>query len=458
MSRESTTVAIVSYSQPALLLWLSICFSCTSAVSGQVTQSTYKVPEGLVRGAAFIDMFRKAPLQGELRTDVWGADGVIPRDVANGIEAPDYSYWGGNSILGDDGKYHMFVARWPENNVVGKRSGHRTWSQSIVAHVVSEDPMGPYTFVSEIGPLHNPEVYRRKDGSFIIGGWKGKAYKADTLDGPWEQIEPSFEWLNGPVNTGNRTHVVRADGSVLMMAKKGQIFISDHADEHYRQVTDSVYPAIPKAKFEDPVIWKDEVQYHAVFNDWYGRVAFHSRSADGIKWKQAPGHAYDTNVMQHEGGTAEKWFKYERPKVVQDSYGRATHMNFAVIDVSKKDDIAGDNHNSKNIFIPLTVPRRLRLLGDKPLTAQTEKIELKILGEPGFDPLQDIDLKSLRFGAAEAVDFGRGCKAITSRASGKDLIVVFGGKGNEIAEHNFAAKLLGSEKSGDLLIGYVNLP
>ena len=33
------------------------------------------------------------------------------------IEDNNYTIWGGSPILGNDGKVHVFVARWPEKNV-----------------------------------------------------------------------------------------------------------------------------------------------------------------------------------------------------------------------------------------------------------------------------------------------------------------------------------------------------
>lgn len=444
-----------------LLLTCALAASTGLATQGKTGQSNYQVPEGLVYGGAFIDRFRPVPFRGELRSDVWGATNVVPRDVNNGIEDPAYSYWGGNIIHGDDGREHMFVCRWPEDNVKGARSGHHTWWSSTVVHAVSDHPLGPYQVVAEIGPGHNPELYRLRDGSYVIGVMGDKAYRADTLDGPWTQIKTTFDWLDEdkPLNKTNRTYVPREDGSVLMMNKNGYVFISRGAVEHFRQVTArSVYPPVRGARFEDPVIWRDEVQYNAVVNDWFGRVAFHLRSADGIHWKWAPGIAYNPGIMRHEGGSPEEWFKFERPKVRQDRYGRATHMNFAVIDVPKDEDRAGDHHSSKNVVIPLTVPRRLVILNKEPITAGTREIRVKILGEEGFDPRRDVDLSSLTFGAPERVNFGRGCVPTGSEASGSDLIVTFTGKGNGITADNFAAKLIGRTREGELLFGYAKLP
>lgn len=65
-------------------------------------------------------------------------------------------------------------------------------------------------------------------------------------------------------------------------------------------------------------------------------------------------------------------------------------------------------------------------------------------------------MDTLRFGASEEVNFGRGCKVHRSEAAGNDLIITFNGIGNGLTKENFAAKLLGSTKNGGLLIGYAS--
>ena len=69
-----------------------------------------------------------------------------------------------------------------------------------------------------------------------------------------------------------------------------------------------------------------------------------------------------------------------------------------------------------------------------------------------------MDIPSLRFGASTEVNFGRGCKPIRTEQSGKDLIVIFDGQGNGITEDEFAPKLLGKKKNGEMLFGYTRLP
>jgi hypothetical protein len=193
-------------------------------------------------------------------------------------------------------------------------------------------------------------------------------------------------------------------------------------------------------------------------NDWLGRIAYSLRSKDGIHWKVDPGEAYLPGIARYEDGTTEDWFKYERIKVLQDEYGRATQAHFAVIDVLKNDDKGSDRHSSKHICIPLTVGRLLTVLNEDKITPETENMRVKIAAEQDCDPLADIDIQSLRFGAPEEVDFGRGCRPVRTEADGKDLIVIFDGAGNGLNDDHFAAKMLGRKRDGTLFFGYARLP
>ncbi|TWT54938.1 hypothetical protein Pla22_25920 [Rubripirellula amarantea] len=68
-----------------------------------------------------------------------------------------------------------------------------------------------------------------------------------------------------------------------------------------------------------------------------------------------------------------------------------------------------------------------------------------------------MDLDTLRFGASQEVDYGRGCKVITSEAHPDGLVLVFDGEGNGITQHDFAAKLIGRTISGELIVGFSKL-
>lgn len=408
----------------------------------------------LIYGGRFMDLFLLIPPIGKLEQNIWGAENVVPRYVDNGIEDNEYSYWGGNSVLGDDGKYHLFVCRWREDTPLG----HGAWHYSEVVHAVSEQPIGPYNVVQIVGSGHNPELFRLKDGSYVVYVIDGY-YSSSTLDGPWEYNKFQFDNRDRPIIEGlsNLTFAQREDGSYLMVCRGGGIWVSEDGTATYEQVSDrSAYPHVDGA-FEDPVIWRDNIQYHMIVNDWLGRIAYYLRSKDGFQWKVDPGEAYLPGITIYEDGTREDWFKYERIKILQDSLGRAIQANFAVIDTLKKEDRPRDGHSSKNIGIPLTVGRQIELLDKKKITERTKFISIKVMAEEGFDPHTDMDVNSLRFGAPEEVNYGRGCKIWEVKKEGDDIILTFHGEGNGFTEENFVGKLLGKTNLGKLLFGYTRL-
>lgn len=410
----------------------------------------------LVLGGRFMDRFEVIPPIGELTSDTWGADEVRPRYTANGIEDPEWSYWGGNIRKGDDGKYHLIVCRWPENS----EKGHMQWPKSEVVHAVAKNSQGPFQVQGEtIGQGHNPEFFRLKDGRYVIYVINAY-YIADGLNGPWTKGEFTFDPRDRKIHDGlsNVSFAQRKDGSYLAVCRGGGIWMSETGLSPYYQVTNkSVYPAFD-GRYEDPVIWRTHIQYHMIVNDWYGRIAYYLRSANGMDWKVEPGEAYMPGIAKYEDGTVEDWYKYERIKMLQDEYGRAYQANFAVIDSSKWGDLGNDNHSSKNIGIPLTKGKLLTILDKEEITEDTPLIRVKLEAESGFDPHTDIDIGSLRFGAAEEVNFGRGSKLVKTEQQGKDLVLFFEGQGNGLTDENFAAKLLGKTKEGSLLFGYARLP
>lgn len=427
----------------------------TNYVCSQVThRERPKEWDQLVDGARFMDRF--LPMQGRvLSSDTWGAAGVRPRYIDNGVEDRIWSYWGGNIRKGDDGKYHLFVCGWLECSP----KGHMEWSNSYVFHTVSDNLTGPFKPVSIIGKGHNPEIFRAKDGRYVIYTIKGR-YVSDDLNGKWEYGKFDFNPRDRRVIEGlsNLSFARREDGSYVMVCRGGGIWISRDGLSEYCQLTDKrVYPDVD-GRFEDPVIWRDNVQYHMIVNDWLGRIAFYLRSKNGVEWVVDPGEAYMPGIAVHEDGTVEDWFKYERIKMYQDEHGRAIQANFAVIDTLKHDDKPFDNHSSKNIGIPLNPGLLLTILDEKPITARTRTIRLKIQAEEGFNPQTDIDINSLRFGASAEVNYGRGSRVLKTENDGKDLIVTFDGKGNGITKDEFAPKLIGKYKSGRMLYGYARLP
>ena len=449
------------------ILFLFVIIIVTTCYSIAQTTERPRPAEwaNLVNGGRFMDRFLPMPNLGKLTRDTWGADNVLPRYTDNGIENRTWSFWGGNIKLGDDGKYHLFVCGWLERSA----KGHNEWPNSTVFHAVSDNSFGPFVVKDTIGKGHNPEIFKLSDGRYVlyvIGGY----YIADGVNGPWKYDQ--FEFLNRDrkliEGNSNFTFAQREDGSYLMICRGGGQWFSQTGLSSYNQVTGTrldtdnqivplrAYPQRP-GNFEDPVVWRDNVQYNLIVNDWLGRIAVYERSKDGVNWKIESGEAYLPGVSKHEDGTVEGWWKYERLKIFQDKYGRATQGNFAVIDVEKKFDLASDIHSSKNIGIPLTVGRLLTIMDKNPVTSATKSIRVKIAAEPGFNPQTDIDLNSLQFGEPEAVNYGKGGKLLKSEKSGADLVVTFSNT-TVFPDDEFAAKLLGKTSNGKLLFGYARLP
>jgi hypothetical protein len=439
-----------------LIFYLFITMFCGTSSNAQVTERERPKEWGdLILGGRFMDRFLPMPVQGELTRDSWGAENVVPRYIENGLEDGEWSYWGGNAKLGEDGKYHLFVCGWREDSP----KGHMQWPRSTVFHAVAGNSFGPYIVKDELGFGHNPEIFQLKDGRYVVYVINGY-FISDSLNGPWEKGEFKFDKRDRKIIEGlsNLTFARREDGTILMVCRGGGVWFSETGISPYNQVTDQrVYPPV-EGRFEDPVIWKTNVQYHLIVNDWLGRIAWYLRSKDGINWKTDPGEAYLPGVAKYEDGTVVDWFKYERLKVLQDQYGRATQAHFAVIDTLKREDKASDNHSSKHICIPLTVGRLITILNANKIDSKTKTIDVKIEAEKGFNPHTDMDLTSLHFGASEEVNFGSGSKVLKTEKLGNDLIVTFDGKGNGLTDDNFAAKLLGKTQKGELLFGYARLP
>lgn len=437
---------------------IALILSCFTLFSfAQITErSRPKEWDQLVDGASFKDRF--LPMKGKIKSpNAWGAKVVKDRYIDNGTESIDniWSFWGGNIIKDDQGKYHKFVCGWMENSP----KGHGEWKHSLVFDAISDNITGPFIPQKIVAKGHNPEIFRLKDGRYVLYVIDAH-YVADNINGPWVHGKFDFNPRDRKIIEGlsNLSFAQREDGSYVMVCRGGGIWISKDGLSEYNQLTDeSTYPDV-EGEFEDPVIWKDHIQYHMIVNDWLGRIAFYLRSKDGIKWVVDPGEAYVPGIAFHEDGTVEDWFKFERIKMYQDEYGRAIQANFAVIDTLKYEDKPNDTHSSKNICIPLNPGMLLTIMDSKPITQKTKYIKVKISAEEGFNPQTDIDLNSLRFGASEEVNYGRGCTVSKTEKSGKDIIVTFKAKGHGITKDEFAPKMIGKTKSGKMLFGYARLP
>ena len=404
--------------------------------------------ENLVPGGRFMDRFEPASVIGNgWTTNCWGGDNVKPRDVRNGIEDAEYSYWGGN-ITKVGREYHLFVARWKES----EPRGHMFWPHSEIAHAVSTRPDGDFKVVEVLGKGHNPELFRCKDGSWAVycvndrKPCQAMLYRAKEIGGPWayERMQLDLDGKEMIEGESNFSFCTRPDGSVLAVCRGGSIWLSEDGLKPFvRKSEGRVYPDV-EGRFEDPVLWRDEVQYHIIVNDWLGRVAWKLVSPDGFSWTTLPGEAYTPGIAKTavDGKIVDNdWFKYERMRVFQDERGRVVQANFAVIDCAKKYDKGSDIHSSKNITISVNPGRRVESF------RKTRKgWEMRIRSERGFNSLTDVEVGSLVLGPQSMVAFGAGVKAIGTAEAAGDLVVIF----PPVELDSPVVEALGREKGGRL--------
>jgi hypothetical protein len=147
---------------------------------------------------------KESPDQKQNFADNWHYIGVA-------VSEPGYTIWGSSPIIGEDGKTHLFVARWPAELKVD--SGWR--SHSEIAHYVSDSPEGPFQFsdISLKGTgedtwdkygAHNPAIHKVGDKYILLyiandnplppdhpSNQKIGMAISNSLYGPWQKVNKS---------------------------------------------------------------------------------------------------------------------------------------------------------------------------------------------------------------------------------------------------------------------------
>ncbi|MFL5305783.1 MAG: MYXO-CTERM sorting domain-containing protein [Polyangia bacterium] len=331
----------------------------------------------------FEQYIKATPTVAPLTSATWGATGVLPRDISNGIESakgagvhPDYYYWDGEIIKAVDGKYHMFMSTFS-----GNQSFNPGWTSSDAYHAISQtNALGPYVrqdYVYNNGGSHkghNVSAAQLSDGSYVVVVSEivpFTIYKSSSLDGPWTGCSPQSD-----VGMSNISFVERHDGKFEITERNGGLAIADTLCGHYvRQQpkttytarnSNTVYPtrsSIPGvsnptyAYEEDPHIWRSGGTYHIIYSGSGDRVGWHVYSPDGITGWKDNGYAWSPRDYQkifcYEGTTTcTAWYKMERPGVVLEN-GHPMYITWAVADVDKDNSIpAGSDHGTKVVVVP----------------------------------------------------------------------------------------------------------
>lgn len=324
-----------------------------------------------------VDYFQPMTLQGSLvSVGVWGDANVVPRDIKNGLEdssMKNWCYWDGGVVKGDDGRYHLYASRWAQS--FSHTDGWHVGSKGV--HAVSDHIMGPYVDKGLTWPGwrdgmgHNVTGLRMHDGRFALVTSEitdGEVFVSDSPDGPFKLLgkiqtdangfDPDLARYAKNGRMSNVAVILRPDGNYMIIPRSTAPLLSEHGIlGPYKIMGDRIYknyPELPQTKNEDPTVWYSGGRYHIVYNNWPTKTAYHFTSEDGIHdWKYR-GIAYkkdEFKIFRHPDGTVNDWQFIERPTAVVEN-GHVTHFFFSVIDVTKGQDLANDNHGSKIVFVP----------------------------------------------------------------------------------------------------------
>lgn len=339
-----------------------------------------------------IDYFKPMQPQGEMVSEgIWGAPGVLPRDIKNGLEDPEMKtrcYWDGSIVPGEDGRFHLFGCGWTQT--VGHGPGWTENSKAI--HAVSDNIMGPYVDQGMMWPHWmegegcNVVGMRTKDGRWAAitsETTKGEIFTSDSPDGPWEFHGDIEVDLNGhnlglaryPENgrMANVQIVIRPDGRYMLVGRTTAVMISeDSLLGPYHVMSDRIYkgmPGVPQKKMEDATFWRSGSMYHMIVNRHGLDTSYHFTSEDGISDWKSRGIAFkkDAGIFCYPDGTVNEWGIVQR-MTVHVSAGHPSHFLFSVIDVLKGQDGPNDMHGSKIVIVPIdgeSLDRDLRVQVDK---------------------------------------------------------------------------------------------
>jgi hypothetical protein len=279
------------------------------------------------------------------------------------VSEPGYTIWGTSPIYGDNGKVHLFVARWPAELKVDP--GWR--SHSEIAHYTGESPEGPFTF-SDVAikgsgidtwdryGAHNPAVHRVGDTYVIVYIANDNPVKphhgsnqrigmvtSKSLNGPWEKVckdgmilapptNPEY-WNYQSVNGVNNPALLQhPDGGFFLYFKSsdGQsskmgLAIAEELEGPYVQLPWTV--TYNKKSIEDGYAFLYNRKFCLLTTDNHGIIEFGGgllwSSDDGIKFTNVE-KGYHTveeyvpaeklqHAVRHYGPEV---IKFERPQVL----------------------------------------------------------------------------------------------------------------------------------------------
>lgn len=290
--------------------------------------------------------------------------------VGIAVEEPGYTIWGSSPIFDDDGKVHLFVARWPGNTV---DPGWRTHSE--IAHYIGESAEGPFVFsdvalkgdiqikdqkmgdpegekVKAYAP-HNPNIHK-VDGLYALfyiandGIEQHPANQyiclavSESLNGPWRKKGDNGKILDVPRNpdywnykasngVNNPAFLQHPNGGYFLYFKSEKsrmgLAVAENLEGPYVQMPFPVTANDRNIEDGYAFMYKDKIAL--LTTDNHGII----ESGGGILWTSEDGIRFDNykkgfhrinrytdfnmeDVAVHYGPTDSSYAKFERPQIL----------------------------------------------------------------------------------------------------------------------------------------------
>ncbi|MBD0831625.1 glycoside hydrolase family protein [Aestuariibaculum sediminum] len=287
--------------------------------------------------------------------------------VGTAVDEPGYTIWGTSPIIGEDGKIHLFVARWPcELNV---DPGWRTHSE--IAHYIGDTPEGPFVFsdivlkgdIDNIAPCnpaihkvyapHNPAIHKVKGGYVLfyivndgIEDHPSNQYicmvTSKSLSGPWKKAGKDGKILKTPKNehywnykasngVNNPAFLQHPKGGYFLYFKSEKarmgLAVAENLEGPYVQMPFPV--TVNDRNIEDGYAFMYNGKFALLTTDNHGMI----ESGGGILWTSDDGINFDSyekgfhrinhytnidadKVTIHYGPSNPKYSKFERPQIL----------------------------------------------------------------------------------------------------------------------------------------------
>ncbi len=292
--------------------------------------------------------------QGKKDTDRSWADRLEYVGIA--VEEPGYNVWGSSPVIGPEGKTHLFVARWPENEGFGGWLTH-----CEIARYVSDRPEGPFVFQEVVvkgtdldkadrKSPHNPNIHKVGDKYVLTyitnaGGTTQERVVtqcinmlvAKRMEGPWKKFnkdgiilstptDPSIWSYGSVVGVNNPALFAHPDGRFFLYykaMKKGDVrrmglAVADKLEGPY--VFQKDYLTSNKVEIEDGYAYSENGNIYLLTTHNIEGSGYLWGSRDGIHFSE-PILGFDKleHYLPEEviaGGKMLRGKKFERPQVL----------------------------------------------------------------------------------------------------------------------------------------------